>query len=87
MKPCLTDARSPLPLPAQSATHGGLLSGRVSDANDQPHTTRAMVACTQPAGRKVMRRTMADAATMASWMRAGAGGVVADPPELGAPCR
>ena len=63
------------------------MSGRVSDANDPPHTTRAMVACTQPAGRKVMRRTMADAATMASWMHAGAGGVVVDPPELGSPCR
>ncbi|WP_123812170.1 hypothetical protein [Ottowia oryzae] len=49
-----------LPLHAQSAAHGGLLSGCVSDANDQPHTTRAMVACTQPAGRKVMRWTMDD---------------------------
>ena len=65
------------------------MSGCVSDSNDQPHTTRAMVACTQPAGRKVMRRTMA------GWMRvgvgvgvgAGAGGVVADPPEMDAPCR
>ena len=65
------------------------MSGRVSDANDQPHTTHAMVACAKPAGMKVMRWTMADAATMAGWMRvgAGAGGVVADPPELGAPCR
>ena len=76
-----------LPLHAQGAAHGGLLSGRVSDANDPPHTTRAMVACTQPAGRKVMRWTMADAPTMASWMHAGVDGVVADPPELGAPCR